>query len=290
MGPVLQEIDRFFGLKQVFWLAQFVPYRCLVIVNNRFCCPPVQLGGEPVESELSTRQAKHWMEGLSQKEWTLVTQCLILVLAERTKCPSRLLGQGDNQMNLIQPPRATVNIETFSRNYLDELGRLAADGGLQLKKEETWISTILFEYGKRFYIHGAPVSSALKRASKVSVEGNTGISTLSSEIASVFSNGVAIAGSDHTPVCGYFCSLVAGAFILHERDRPLGACELAAILLVTRHLGGFPHRRVLIICIQRCYGPSLSLSSPAQLKGPRRRGDSKEDPKDFKTLDAVTVS
>ena len=97
-------------------------------------------------------------------------------------------------MNLIQPPRATVNIETFSRNYLDELGRLAADGWLQLKKEETWISTILFEYGKRFYIHGAPVSSALKRASKVSVEGNTGISTLSSEIASVFSNGVAIAG------------------------------------------------------------------------------------------------
>ena len=96
-----------------------------------------------VESELSTRQAKHWMEGLSQKEWTLVTQCLILVLADRTKCPSRLLGQGDNQMNLIQPPRATVNIETFSRNYLDELGRLAADGWLQLKKEETWISTIL---------------------------------------------------------------------------------------------------------------------------------------------------
>ena len=143
MGPVLQEIDRFFGLKQVFWLAQFVPYHCLVTVNDRFCCPPVQLDGEPVEGELSIRQAKHWMEGLSQKEWTLVTQCLILVLAERTKCPSRLLGQGDNQMNLIQPPRATVNIETFSRNYLDELGRLAADGGLQLKKEETWISTIL---------------------------------------------------------------------------------------------------------------------------------------------------
>ena len=240
MGPVLQEIDRFFGLTQVYRPAQLIPYYCLVTVNDKFYCPPVQPDGEPFKSELSTRMAKHWMEGLSQKEWTLVTQCLILVLAERTKCPSRLLGQGDNQMNLIQPPRNTINKETFSKTYLDALTQLASYGGLQLKKEETWISTVLFEYGKRFYILGAPVSSALKRASKVSVEGNTGISTLSSEIASVFSNGVAVAGSDHTPVCGYFCSLIAGAFILHERDSSLDAVSIAAILLVTRHLGGFP--------------------------------------------------
>ena len=119
------------------------------------------------------------------------------------------------------------------------LSKLASYGGLQLKKEETWISTVLFEYGKSFYILGAPVSSALKRASKVSVEGNAGISTLSSEIT-VFSNGVAVAGSDHTPVCGYFCSLVAGAFILRERDSSLDAVSIAAILLVTRHLGRFP--------------------------------------------------
>ena len=69
MGPVLQEIDRFFGLTQVYRQAQPIPYYCLVTVNDKFCCPLVQPDGEPFESELSTRMAKHWMEGLSQKEW-----------------------------------------------------------------------------------------------------------------------------------------------------------------------------------------------------------------------------
>ena len=71
-----------------------------------------------------------------------------------------MLGQGDNQIILIRIP----SVEKFASLRMSVGGYITAlvkglhdeseKVGLSIKREETWASTVLFEYGKTYYFEG----------------------------------------------------------------------------------------------------------------------------------------
>ena len=86
--------------------------------------------------------------------------------------------------------------------------------GWAIKGLETWNSTVLFEYSKKYHLSGSEVSCALKKASSFVSESNGGIRTLSNRISSYFSAAIAIAGVDHSPVAGYILAVVEASSAL----------------------------------------------------------------------------
>lgn len=80
-----------------------------------------------------------------------------------------LLGQGDKQIILLTVPAnerlIAMGFETggqFSEALVNLLHERSTDVDLEVKKKETWTSTILFEYSKTYQFKGDAVSTELK--------------------------------------------------------------------------------------------------------------------------------
>ena len=76
---------------------------------------------------------------------------------------------------------------TTLEGLVETIAAEATELGWEIKGLDTWYSTVLFEYSKRFHFHGAEVSYALKKASRIGSESNDGIRTISNRISSYFS-------------------------------------------------------------------------------------------------------
>ena len=73
----------------------------------------------------------------------------------------------------------------------------------------------------------------------MSSESNDGLPTTGNRVGCAFSAGVAVTGVDPTPEPAYFCSCFEAAWVLSE-ELKVTVDQLTALLLVPRHLGGFP--------------------------------------------------
>ena len=127
--------------------------------------------------------------------------------------------------------------------FIDRSETIAVEAnrlGWAIKGLETWYSTVLFEYSKKYHLSGSEVSCALKKASSFGSESNGGIRTLSNRISSYFSAAIAIAGVDHSPVAGYILAVVEASSALLECG-DFSAVHLSAMCLVPspRQLGGY---------------------------------------------------
>ncbi|CAH2236869.1 jg23225 [Pararge aegeria aegeria] len=101
------------------------------------------------------------MEGLRQKGWTLLTIMLILIASWRCNTVATLTGQGDNQVIYLRiPSRKTLeDLRMTKTEYITwfqtVLRDLCTGAGIIMKLEETWVSGILLEYGREFFVKGA---------------------------------------------------------------------------------------------------------------------------------------
>ena len=185
------------------------------------------------------------MEGKRQKGWTIFTIMFIEIANEEMGTISMLIGQGDNQvLRILVPPRDELKRRGLTRKefislYRDTIASLSDTCGMEIKKEETWCSSYLFEYSKRYYFKGAEVGGALKKASRVANESNSGLPTLSNRVASVSSAGVSVAGADTRPQAGFFLATLEACIILDSKI-DCTVAELAGLTLVPRHLSGLP--------------------------------------------------
>ena len=79
-----------------------------------------------------------------------------------------LIGQGDSQvLRIFVPPpdelrRRGLTKKEFISLYRDTIAELSDKCGMEIKKEDTWCSSYLFEYSKRYYFKGTEVAGALK--------------------------------------------------------------------------------------------------------------------------------
>jgi hypothetical protein len=222
---VFKEFDNLFGLDRVFTYTQLFPIESLLLYQSRYHPPNQDQSGLPLESSTSTHRNNKWLEGLRQKGWTLVTLCMILYVAMAEETTATLLGQGDNQVIVLKIPSSDVlqrrgqTVQEYVKGFLDHLTVMSLRMGMIIKPEETWTSTCLFEYSKKYHIRGTQVSCGLKRASRISSEANDSMRTLNGELSSFYSAGVALASEDREPMSAFFLStFLATSLPVNSRD------------------------------------------------------------------------
>jgi hypothetical protein len=143
--PVFKEIERIFGIKNIYTFSHLFPQLCLVVIQNRWC-PPKQ---KPEPSIYSPYTLSRWFEGMRQKGWTLTTILLILLAADKIGTVAELIRQGDNMAPTIMVPGqeilTSMGLTTGKcvDHYVDTLVDVASNIGQTAKKEETWASTYL---------------------------------------------------------------------------------------------------------------------------------------------------
>ena len=243
--PTFASLDAAFGLTGIYDFSHIYPYKCHVVIQDRFR-PPDSLNGLPRDGDRCTNSPKRLMEGMRQKGWTLITAMVLEKCAVILGTDAHLMGQGDNQTALLKIPpqsvlaRMGLNVSEFAQNYIDLVSAESSMLGLTLKDEETWMSTMLFEYSKKYHFLGVEVSTGLKRASRIGTDTNDGIQTLANRVSSVHSAGVTLAGVDDNPGAAYTLACIETAIILHDQTPKLKLTSICAQLLVTRDLGGWP--------------------------------------------------
>ena len=148
------------------------------------------------------------------------------------------------------------SVQGFADLFVRRLGERSKVLGMEIKEEETWYSTVLFEYSKKYHLRGSEVSSALKKASRMGSDSNDGIKTLSNRVSSAFFTGISVAAVDSTPNAAYILAVMEACRIFLE-EADLSEVELAALCLVDRHIGGYPVVNFSGFCFRVAYGPPV---------------------------------
>jgi hypothetical protein len=125
-------------------------------------------------------------------------------------------------------------------HYVGTLINVASNIGQTAKKEETWASTTLFEYSKRYYLLGVEVSCALKKAIRLGTEPNEGVLSFSGGLTNICSGVVSISGADFDPMASYILTIyeVSPYFDVWFPKVKLSPTELTALCLTPRVLCG----------------------------------------------------
>nr|WPV62312.1 MAG: RNA-dependent RNA polymerase [Wenzhou bat tapwovirus 1] len=210
IGPVLRDLDRIFGFKKVFSYSHLHPVRSTIFIKDPG--GPIRedpVTGHPCLGPRCYRGQESYFEGLRQKGWTLYTIALIQTVAMTHQYRVELLGQGDNQAVILhipedyqEPDRAVRYIQEFRRH----LSEFSLEAQVPMKPEETWISSILFEYGRVSFYRGAQVPAAMKKASRIGTEPNNPLTSLLNILNNCYSGGVSVSGLDRHPAPAYFLS------------------------------------------------------------------------------------
>lgn len=243
--PLHRELDNLFGFTNVYTYSHLLPIESQLILQDRFNPPEADQHSLPKESPRSTRLGIHWMEGMRQKCWALFCIIVLFMVAITMGTTVTVLAQGDNTIiGLPVPDRRRLeelgfDLAEYADVFIEKLSNLSEALGMCLKKEETWTSTVLFEYAKALHLFGVPVSCGMKKASKIANESNTGVSTISNRLYSLFSGGVSVAAANPDPGPAYLLSIVEASIVFDSRF-DISLSEVVALCLTNRTVGGFP--------------------------------------------------
>nr|DAZ87986.1 TPA_asm: RNA-dependent RNA polymerase [Taeniapi tapwovirus] len=263
IGALLREIDHIYGFNNVFSYTHLHPMRSKVFVKDPGY--PIEEDpdtGHPLPGPRCYRGQESYFEGLRQKGWTLYTLCLILSMSHAYNYRIEVLGQGDNQAIIIHIPenRQPLHLaQGYVAEFKAKLAQICEQAQIPIKPEETWCSSILFEYGRTSYYKGGQVPSALKKASRLETEPNNTLSSLFSRMSNCYSGGISIAGLDTQPASAYFLSTYAVLQVIRRcipswyqsEDRK----DLLAKLLVPAEVGGLTSSLYDSFCVRGCADP-----------------------------------
>ncbi|AIL50416.1 L polymerase [Loveridge's garter snake virus 1] len=207
--PICRELDSIYDSSYFFRTGCMLPCYTTFIVQNRFNPPLQSEMGDPIEDGVTCIQgALTPGEGMRQKLWTIITGCWEMIALREAAVQFDILGQGDNQTIIIYSSTIESN-QCLATRALGSLYKHARLAGHTLKVEECWISDCLYEYGKRMYFHGIPISGALKQLSRVTDSTGEIFPNLYSKLACLISSCLSAAMSDTSP----WISLTAGTIL-----------------------------------------------------------------------------
>ncbi|APG78764.1 RNA-dependent RNA polymerase [Wenzhou tapeworm virus 1] len=263
IGALLREIDHIYGFENVFSYTHLHPMRSTVFIKDPgYPIEEDPLTGHPLPGPRCYRGQESYFEGLRQKGWTLYTLCLILSMSHAYNYRIEVLGQGDNQAIIIHIPENKQSLpmaQAYVAEFKSKLANICAQAQIPIKPEETWCSSILFEYGRTSYYKGGQVPSALKKASRLETEPNNTLSSLFSIMSNCYSGGISIAGLDTQPASAYFLSTYAVLQVLRRNVPEWYELEdskhLMAKLLVPAEIGGISSSLYDSFCVRGCADP-----------------------------------
>ncbi|DAZ85319.1 TPA_asm: L polymerase [Mexican black-tailed rattlesnake bornavirus] len=197
--PLCSQLDMMYGSGYFFRTGCTLPCFTTFLVQDRFYPPRQSTDGLPLEDLETCAQGTLTLgEGMRQKLWTIITACWEIIALREVRVDFDILGQGDNQTIVIYSNPQSDNQDLADR-ALGSLFKYARKAGHALKVEECWVSDYLYEYGKRMFIDGIPVSGALKQLSRVTDSTGEVFPNLYSKLACLISSCMSAAMSDTSP-------------------------------------------------------------------------------------------
>lgn len=244
LAPLFSSLDGLFGLHNIYSFTHTFPLISTLLFQDRYAPPAQDTDNYPREGSRCIRGPEAWLEGLRQKGWTLATILIILRAAHMCDTTASLLGQGDNQVIVLRIPSSTylanrnLTSEQYTHQFLKVLEKVCIESGVVVKVPESWKSRRLMEYGRKYFMDGVQVSSALKKVPRLTSEANQAIHTINTAVAGLFASGTSIAGDDITPI-------PAAALTLWRCQSDYLLCTnewMAVLLMMNRSIGGGTRR------------------------------------------------
>nr|AVK42865.1 RNA-dependent RNA polymerase [Soybean cyst nematode nyami-like virus]AVK42870.1 RNA-dependent RNA polymerase [Soybean cyst nematode nyami-like virus] len=251
MSPLYRAFDDLYGFRNVFKYSQLLPLSSVILIKDEFRPPKMNTTtGLPEPCLTSWFGNESWFEGMRQKPWTLATMMLILGIARELKTHVSLTGQGDNQVILLSIPADSElrllrqSPLQYAKSFLHKLTAKCDAAGIQLKPEETWISSRILEYARQYYIDGVQVPSTLKRMTRLHSLTNEDFPTLASDVSTVYSAGCSAANLSTSPDAVFLMTSIEALEAIHYRwpefVEKADPDYLAVLLSTNRTLGGLP--------------------------------------------------
>nr|QYV43061.1 MAG: RNA-dependent RNA polymerase [Mononegavirales sp.] len=161
-------------------------------------------------------------QGMRQKLWTIMTQAAIGLAMEPLPYKYQLIGSGDNQVLVAEIPE-NDQIELTVNRIKNSIHDVSAYLGISLKLSETYHSSRVFVYGRKYYIEGHPVSLGMKTTTRAAAGTSEGIPTINQLISTSQNAGIQLCAASSHPFIGLIAGYIESYIVLlnHRASREL---------------------------------------------------------------------
>lgn len=244
--------DELFGFKQLYTQSHLFFNSSNVFTTNRLAPPDFTSSGEPIPGPLFLNNFIGGMEGMQQKKWTHVTECLIQLTLEKSGVQGEIMGQGDNQVIILKFKKhePDTDCNKVRSNFLMNLDSNFKKIHHELKEKETWFSRHLHEYSKQRIYKGVAVSNSTKKSCRIIPDINDGLFSITSSCATLNTITEGIARADYNAdVAFYLNQFLLANYILrkdlidYDKTGMLTTNEslkMRALLMTPADFGGLP--------------------------------------------------
>lgn len=176
---LLEYSHRFFQTAYFYLSSHLRPPWTLTRENGDKSYPLTEIPHLRFESETTWLGQAGGCEGLRQKGWTAIIVSALVANSFDTGVEGQIIGQGDNQVIVASfkiPDEEMTSAEYIQNHeneltnrveaYLENLKKITNGIGMDLKLQESWVSTKLLNYGKEIIVDGSYTSGAIKKISR----------------------------------------------------------------------------------------------------------------------------
>lgn len=227
---IFQSIDRLFGTPGLLDFSHIFFQQAYFYLSSNLYPPPCFRASKSTdtkhpnppdplffESETTWGGQPGGCEGLRQKGWTAIIVAALVANAFLTGIHSTIIGQGDNQIIVaeFEIPYENMSAEEYIKKhskhlndrikeYLRSLQHITSGIGMDLKIQESWVSTRLFNYGKEILVDGCFLSNAFKKISRTYSDVSELYPSLQNRVAAMFTSAQATAMKSYDVIVPYF--------------------------------------------------------------------------------------
>lgn len=232
--------DQLFGFNRLYSDSHLFFNNSYVLTNHRLQPPDYDNQGNPIESNVFTKRFVGGMEGMHQKKWTHVAILLIRLAMEKSGVVGEIMGQGDNQVIVLNFSSGETQADEKRNRFLQVLESLFNQIGHELKEKETWYSKFLHEYSKQRVYKGIAGSFGTKKSLSVIADINDGLFSIQSSLSTINTCTESIARADYGPDAAFCMNLfnITDYLLRRKFCRPDEEEKINRLLLCPVDFGG----------------------------------------------------
>ncbi|UHR49718.1 MAG: RNA-dependent RNA polymerase [Hangzhou lispivirus 1] len=230
---VFKNIDRLFGtpglldfshkfFQQAFFYlsSNLRPPWTLTRDNGRKDYPLTDIPHLVFESETTWLGQEGGCEGLRQKGWTAIIVSALVANSFDTGVEGQIIGQGDNQVIVasFKIPDEGMDSDEYIRDheqeltkrvqaYMENLKKITNGIGMDLKLQESWVSTKLLNYGKEIIVDGSYTSGGIKKISRAYQDVSEIFPSFPNRVSSMFTAAQSAAMKSFDTFCPYLIAV-----------------------------------------------------------------------------------
>lgn len=215
VDPVGYDLEDMFGEPGLFTVIHHFFTDCVMSVRVRECEPPhwreaQQEGAFTDEMSGPLQWNKHYagIEGLAQKHWAMITYSFMDLGLSQFGHPYYLIGQGDNQIYVMQVEGLSEENRRQELLHLDRQCRAVvaeecAKAGHKLNLDECIGSTTTITYSKQVWINGTDFPTTCKAHSRIFPRSSSDFPSVGNSVGAISGQCLAAAEQSKNPMLSF---------------------------------------------------------------------------------------